>query len=288
MARSWEPILAAAAKIVRSYDTPVTLRQLFYRLVSAELLRNKQSDYSQLSSRTAQGRREGWFPRLLDQGREVSRYQTFDGVDDARSYIARIYRRDRTEGQEFSIYLGVEKATLTSQLDSWFGDLGLPIVALRGYSSETLEREFRDDVLDAGRPAVLLYAGDFDPSGEDILRNFTERTAVDVMVEGCPMNSTEPLIRVERIALTPDQIEEYDLPPQPGKSTDSRAKGFEARHGELIQVEVEALDPDDLRQLFQGAIDEFFDTSTWEQVLEQEEQDRAELAREDHGPTSEE
>ena len=36
----WSALLSQAAAIVRGYDTPVTLRQLFYRLVAAELLPN--------------------------------------------------------------------------------------------------------------------------------------------------------------------------------------------------------------------------------------------------------
>lgn len=265
MARSWEPILERAAEIVDSYDTAVTLRQLFYRLVAAEIIRNTRSDYTQLSSRTAAARREGWFPALEDHGREVWRPLSFDGGDEARSWLARRYRRDRTEGQEYNVYLGVEKATLTSQLRSWFGELGVPIVALRGYSSETLEREILEDIDDDGRPAVLLYTGDFDPSGEDILRNLLHQ--VDGRFE-----------EVVRVALTPEQVEEYGLPPQPGKATDTRAASFTARHGKLVQVELEALDPSTLRELYQDALDGCFDKSIWEDVLELEAAERAELS----------
>jgi hypothetical protein len=35
--------------------------------------------------------------------------------------IRRMYRRDRTEGQEWSIHIGVEKRGMIEQLDSWFG-----------------------------------------------------------------------------------------------------------------------------------------------------------------------
>lgn len=54
----WEPILVSAAGIVRGYDTPVTLRQLFYRLVAAAVISNTSSAYKTLSSRTAAARRE--------------------------------------------------------------------------------------------------------------------------------------------------------------------------------------------------------------------------------------
>lgn len=56
------------------------------------------------------------------------------------------YRRPRTEGQEFAIYLGAEKATMLSQLDRWFGEYRIPIILLRGYGSQTYLDNIRDHV----------------------------------------------------------------------------------------------------------------------------------------------
>jgi hypothetical protein len=131
-----------------------------------------------------------------------------------------------------------------TQLEAWFGALGLPILALGGYSSQTFTRQVRLDARRQRRPAVLLYGGDFDPSGEDIDRDFTART-------GCFRD-------VVRVALTSDQVAEHELPPQPGKATDSRADGFVARHGRLVQVELDALPPEVLRALYQAR-----STATW-------------------------
>lgn len=66
----WPTLLERAAEIVDSYDTLVTLRQLFYRLVAAELLPNTTNAYKALSRHTAQARREGLFPALMDRGRQ--------------------------------------------------------------------------------------------------------------------------------------------------------------------------------------------------------------------------
>jgi len=89
---------------------------------------------------------------------------------------------------------------------------------------------------------VLIYAGDFDPSGEDILRDAVERVGV--------------FAKVHRIALNPAQVQEFNLVEFAGKTTDTRAKAFKKRHGKLVQVELDALDPDVLRDLYQDAIDE--------------------------------
>jgi hypothetical protein len=173
---NWPELLTEAATIVESYDTSVTLRQLFYRLVSIAVLPNTTNAYKSLSRYTARARREGSFPALMDRTREIHRYQSFSGPDDARAWLARIYRRDRTEGQPFSLYLGVEKSGIVEQLQEWFGDLGIPVLALAGYGSQSYVDIVAADVLASERPAVLLYAGDHDPSGEDIDRDFVART----------------------------------------------------------------------------------------------------------------
>jgi hypothetical protein len=128
-------VLPVAREIVASYDTQVTLRQLFYRLVSLPVghpgrIPNKRTTYCNLSALTAEGRREGTFPDLIDQGRRVVVPAAWDSAREAVEELRDDYRRDRTEGQEFQIYLGVEKSGLVNLLDSWFGDQGLPILPL--------------------------------------------------------------------------------------------------------------------------------------------------------------
>ena len=141
----------------------------------------------------------------------------FTGTGDALTWLSRIYRLDRTRDQDVSLYLGVEKAGMVVQLQSWFGDLGVPVLALGGYSSQTYTDDVAAHAGDRERPAVLLYAGDFDPSGEDIDRDFIERSAC--------------WDKVIRVALSTDQVRDYRLPANTGKVTDSRAAGFIERHG---------------------------------------------------------
>ena len=259
----WQRALEEAAAIVRSYDTNVTLRQLHYRLVAAGTIPNTASAYKTLSARTAEARRAGAFPALTDLTRHIDRPLSWTGPHDALADTLNLYRRDRTEGQPFALYIGVEKHGLVAQLSSWFSDLGIPILALGGYSSQSFVDQVRQDIRRTDGCPVLLYAGDFDPSGEDIDRDFVERVGA--------------FQHVERIALTPEQIDEYDLPPAIGKATDSRASQFVARHGRLVQVELDALPPDTLRGLYQQAIDLRWDLSTFEQVVAAEEVERVQL-----------
>ena len=261
----WEQVVKQAAAIVSSYDTSVTLRQLFYRLVSAQVLPNTTNAYKTLSDRTAEARRNGDFPPLIDRGREIHRRQSWKSPSEILTAARNGYRRDRTEGQDVSIYIGVEKAGMVVQLEAWFADQGIPILALGGYSSQTYVDDIKTDVSGYDRPAILLYAGDFDPSGEDIDRDFAERA--------------DCWAKVVRVALTIDQVREHELPINPGKVTDSRSAGFISRHGELMQVELDALPPETLRELFEDALQEHWDEDAYEEVLEREAADRGVLSK---------
>lgn len=98
MRLAWEPILQHAAGIVASFDTAVTVRQLFYRLVADGTLPNTQNYYRRLSAYTAEARRAGTFPELLDRVSRIERRVSFDGPQTARLWLRDMYRRDRTEG----------------------------------------------------------------------------------------------------------------------------------------------------------------------------------------------
>lgn len=261
---NWPAVVMSAKSIVESYSTPVTLRQLFYRLVSALLIPNSTTAYKGLSSKTAEARRAGAFPDLMDRTRRIHRDLSFAGPVEALRWLERIYRLDRTRDQDVSVYLACEKAGLVEQLSAEFGHFGVPVLALGGYSSQTYVDQVVADVERQGRPAVLLYGGDFDPEGEDIDRDFVART--------------DCWDKVIRVALTAEQVEEHNLPPMPGKATSSRAAGFIARHGRLVQVEVDALPPDVLLGLFRDALDEWWDESVWEEVMLQEESDEGRLS----------
>lgn len=83
--------------------------------------------------------------------------------------------------------------------------------------------------------------------------------------------------KVIRVALNVDQVAAYGLPENPGKESDSRAAGFVARHATLVQVELDALDPVDLRALYEDALEPFWDRSTFDAVVAAEETGRVAL-----------
>lgn len=248
-----------------SRATPVTLRQLHYRLVSQEGLGylNTRADYNKLSGTTTAARRAGTFPGLLDRGRGIEVPFSWTCPQDAQEWLRRRYRRDRTEGQEWTIYLAVEKAGLVEQLDEWFSTpYGIPILPLGGYHSESFEREIFTHANTQGRPSVLLYAGDLDASGEDIERNFRAHLHFD---------------EFKRVALTEAQAVQFDLPPLIGKRADPRAASFTEKYGRLFQIELDALDPDVLRALFTVEVNRYWNEATYLRALDREAEERASL-----------
>jgi hypothetical protein len=218
--------------------------------------------------RLAQARREGRFPDLIDTLREV---HVPPAWPDAGAFLGEAptwFRLDRTRGQEHALYVAAEKDTLRLLLTGWLAELGVPVLVVRGFGSQSYvdvvrERTVRDD-----RECVLLYVGDFDCSGEDIERDWVQRT-------GC-------WDRVERVLLTHDQVRGYGLPAAEGKRDDPRWPGFAARHGfdinEPVQWEVEALPPEELHRLVLDAVDPYVDRHVLADIVADEGRQRRALA----------
>ena len=99
---------------------------------------------------------------------------------------------------------------------------------------------------------MLLYFGDFDPSGVDIERDLEDRLSRYGAKD----------FKVKRIALTAEQIRHYDLPPMPVKRSDARAESFMATHGDR-SVELDALDPNLLQDIVKNSILENIDVRKW-------------------------
>jgi hypothetical protein len=263
--RDWHPIIEAAVAIVNEYDYPITLRQLHYRLLSMPGLGygTAEKDYDYLSERTAEARRQGTFPALLDQTRRIERAPFWASPTDALDSLIAQYRRDRSEGQEFVIVLGGEKRAMLAQFRQWYPELGLPFIALSGNASQTYVDEVAEFVERDGRKSVLLYVGDLDAAGEEIEDDFCRRC--------------DAWDHVERIAVTEEQVSDLGLPRNPGKPNDPKRGPFIERHGSLFQVEVEAIPPHTLRTLYDDALAAYWDQSTYGDVVARENDDRARL-----------
>lgn len=258
-----------AAVIVTGYDAVggCTLRQAYYRLVAEGLIPHTAPAYRRLSARLAQARRERQFPDLVDPLREV---HVSPAWPDATAFLreaADWFALDRTAGQASALYVACEKDTLRAQLTGWLQEIGVPVLVVRGFGSQSYVQVVRQRAARDPRPNQLLYLGDFDASGSDIERDWVERT-------GCWAS-------VERILLTHDQVREHGLVPAEGKAGDPRWPAFARRHhldpARPVQWEVEALDPVVLRRLVLAAVAPHIDRAVLETRIAEEERQRSRL-----------
>lgn len=162
-----------------------------------------------------------------------------------------------------SVYIASEKRGLASLIESWVEDWGIPVLEAGGYAGQSYVNEVVRDVESSGRPAVLLYVGDLDADGEDIQRDFLKRT--DCWSE------------IRHVALTLEQVQEFDLPPKTGKDTSARASQHIEKYGWNIQVEVQALPTEELFRLVNEAVAEFWDEDAYQMSRGRETEDRGEL-----------
>ena len=111
---------------------------------------------------------------------------------------------------------------------------------------------------------VLLLLSDHDPDGEEISASFARSLRDDFDI---------PDIVPVRVALTPDQIERYALPPiMQAKATSSRYEKFVNQHGDDV-FELEALPPETLQQIVREAIEGVMDRAAFEAEIAAERED---------------
>ncbi len=84
-------------------------------------------------------------------------------------------------------------------------------------------------------------------------------------------------IEVRRLALTMDQVREYDPPPNPAKETDARFAKYADEHGDE-SWELDALEPTVLASLVRDeVVDNLRDETQWEEAVKREEEARKDL-----------
>ena len=250
----------------------LTLRQLYYQLVSRDIIPNQQREYKRLSSFLTQARMAGLlsWDIIEDRIRVPQRASYWDDVKDLVESAVSSYRKDRWKDQKNYVEVWVEKDALSGVLAPIANQYHVPLLVNRGYSSATCVHDsarrmsYRES---GGKKCTVLYLGDHDPSGEDMVRDIQDR----LKIFRCNA-------KVKKIALTMEQIRKYNPPPNPAKMSDSRASGYVAEHGES-SWELDALTPDVLNKLLHKEIKALCDMKKYNAIIE-EEQDEIERLRE--------
>jgi hypothetical protein len=261
-----------AIEIVSRYEKGVlTLRGLHYQLVSIGMT-NSTQHYKRVINAMIDARWDElidfdafsdndramigdtfWKPTDLDD--EI---QT--GKNQVRAWMTS-YHKNKWENQPIVPEVLIEKKALQGVFGPICEDLGVSLGACKGYPSLTFLNDLQlrfSDIIDEGKKPMILYFGDYDPSGEDIPRSIIEnlkRFGLD-----------EDSFALKRFALMEHQVIEWKLPPAPAKTTDSRTKNWDG----LGQVELDAVKPEKLQSMCKEAIEECFDDELYEELEEQE------------------
>jgi hypothetical protein len=280
----WRPrrdtleLLDAVQSVLVEYEEhlPLTVRQVFYRLVGAYGYEKSELAYARLSEHLVRARRAQLVPftAIRDDGCVSYSSRWHGGVadfwDDAIDR-AHSYRRNRQAGQPRYVELWCEAAGMAPQLAKVADDFAVPVFSAGGFASLSAVRLIVDRAVRRDVPTLLLHVGDYDPSGESIFASIVDDARAFVAEDA--IIGTQ---RVEgrRLALTASQVEEHELPTAPAKPTDSRSARW---HGETCQLE--ALPPDVLADLVWDELVDIFDVIPLTREIDSEQHDRTELLR---------
>jgi hypothetical protein len=244
-------------------EHPMTVRQVFYQMVSRGVIPKTEAQYKQTVCRLLiQLRREGVLPYdwIADNTRLQRKPRSFQDLDDALEFTAKTYRRALWGEQGVYVEVWCEKDALSGILYDVTYEYDVPLMISRGFSSLSFLHSAGEFLRTVDVPAYLYYFGDHDPSGVEIDRK------IESEIRGFAPDAE---IYFERVAVKREQILSMGLPTRPTKTTDSRSKSFEGE-----SVELDAIPPSALRDLCRNCIERHIDLSILESTKRIEEKER--------------
>jgi hypothetical protein len=200
---------------------------------------------------------------IVDETRAIERTSTWDDPEQYARCVARSYRRDFWNQQPVRCEVWSEKGTVRGVLKPVLDCYAVGFQVMHGFSSATVVHNVSQD--DDGRKLIALYVGDYDPSGmcmseRDLPNRFTEYGGNH--------------ITLTRIALTREQVAGLPSFSVDEKRGDKRYKWFKDTYGNRCW-ELDAMDPNDLRDCVDKAIWGLIEPVAWErcEIVNQAEQE---------------
>ena len=282
--------------VINQYKIKMTVRQVYYRLVAAQKVPNSDKSYQRVKAMLGDARKEGIIPfdAIEDRTRDIlfmrdGKWLVRDGIQLVRwseedipverfekafldnfKVLDTYYDLPRWYGQDSRVIVMVEKQALQGLFQNVCFEKQVDLLVCKGYPSLSILNELAKRLRKSGATDIRIkYHGDYDPSGLDIDRD----------VQNKMRNQFGIKFDFERIAITREQIDEYNIPPAPAKTSDSRFQSMEDNEGEAMQVELDAIDPPDLQGIIADAIDVEFDEDIYEEERAEELGERRELIK---------
>jgi hypothetical protein len=277
-----ESLLASILDVLTRYEAQgydLSLRQLYYQLVAANVVENTERSYKNIGSLVSDARLAGrmdW-DMIKDRGREMIHPPHWRNPAEIVEASAQQFRIDKWANQSSYVEVMVEKQALEGVLMPVCAELDVPFTANKGYSSSTALYEAAKRMelrLNDEREVHVIYLGDHDPSGIDMSRDVHARLNQLANVAA----GSDFRIVIHRVALNMDQIRELRPPENPAKLTDSRADSYIERFG-TSSWELDAIEPRRLAQLVTSAVVDLRDEPQWEKDSKVEAGMKAELLK---------
>lgn len=257
---------------VLASDHPQSVRHVFYRMTDPRLpepVEKSERGYKQVQHRMVRMRRAGVLPYgwITDATRRGYHTHTFGDGGAFLQAMAGLYRGDLWEQAERYVEVWCESRSIAGTIEGTCEELAVSLYPAGGFTSLTLAYQAAEYINDKayGRPAEIIYVGDYDPAGVLIDRSIESelRKHLDDGVE----------LNFHRIAITPEQVERYDLPTKPRKAGERRAIHIERT------VEAEAMPAHILRGMLRQSVEQFLPADALEVVKAAEDSERQGLIR---------
>ena len=240
--------LDAAIYEIAAEECPVTVRGLFYRVMSRGLVPKSEKGYKVVQRQALKLRRAGELPYnwITDGSRMRWQPDTWSSAERALEVTAALYRRSLWIDQPVHVEVWSEKDAIRGVVYPITAQYDVPLMIAKGFTSETFLYETASEIARDGKHAVVYNLGDHDPAGVCAWNDIQKKLRQFVPDH---INLT-----FERIAVTPEQIDALDLPTRPTKQTDTRAARFVGD-----SVEVDAIPSSKLREIVEAAIRQWID-----------------------------
>jgi hypothetical protein len=258
-----QPLRDAITLVAADYKQ-MTIRQLYYQLVSRGVIDKTEQAYKRVCDISGQMRLNGTLPyrKIADGSRARYKPYSFGGLAEALEVTSNAYRRNLWIDQPTHVEIWCEKDALTGVIKPICDEYCVPYVATRGFPSLTLLYESAIEMIARGKPTKVYYFGDHDASGQAISQNLEQK----MRDHGADMS-------VQRVGLLQWHIKAFSLPTRPSKTSDKRTPKFAAEYGDEC-VELDALPPHILTSWVQTAIIRNIDQQLLHNTLEIEKLER--------------
>ena len=246
---------------------PMTVRQVFYQATVRGIVEKAETGYKKVQVDLVKMRKDGSLPYdwLADNTRWQRKPRTYNSIEDALINTAQFYRKALWADADCYVEVWLEKDALAGVVYPVTEMYDVPLMVARGYASLSFLHSAAEAINDLDVPAYIYHFGDFDPSGVNAGEKIEE-----TLRELAP----DAEINFDRLAVTPRQIREWRLPTRPTKKSDTRSRGFGN-----ISVELDAIEPNRLRDIVQNAIEQHLPPEQFEVLKAAEESEREVISR---------